>query len=62
MQGIINRVLSYSPVSKNELYFVRTQLEWLLGEVISLHDSSMSETEDEEEVQGEEHLFLLSPD
>ena len=54
MQGIINKVLSYSPVSKNELYFVRTQLEWLLGEVISLHDSSMSETEDEEEVLGEE--------
>ena len=46
MEGILNRILSYAPVTKNELYFARTQLEWLLGDEINLGDDSMTESED----------------
>ena len=66
MEGILNRILSYAPVTKNELYFARTQLEWLLGDEINLGDDSMTESEDssdEDEASQEmsimrEHLMM----
>ena len=59
LEGILNGILSYAPVMKNELYIARTQLEWLLGVEISLGDDSMTEKEessDEDEAFQEEEF------